>query len=145
MLTIIPVDEDITEEEFLCSEIQNAQERRTECWNWIDVGLDVFWHKYVEIEEEIAYARQMKLQEMYDTFFREEVFIRDIDEETKLYKVKSETGTQYELRILDDGEYFTLFRCDVTDEELEKMTNYYQNIQDIKHVRKLNSGNEVEE
>lgn len=105
----------------------------------------MFWHKYVEIEEEIAYARQMKLQEMYDTFFREEVFIRDIDEETKLYKVKSETGTQYELRILDDGEYFTLFRCDATDEELEKMTNYYQNIQDIKHVHKLNSGNEVEE
>lgn len=73
MLTIIPVDEDITEEEFLCSEIQNAQERRTECWNWTDVGLDVFWHKYVEIEEEIAYLRQMKLQEMYDTFFRDEV------------------------------------------------------------------------
>ena len=73
MRTVIPEDRDMTDEEFLCSEIQNARERRTECWNWQDFDLDVFWHKYVEIEEEIAYLRQMKLQDMYDTFFRDEV------------------------------------------------------------------------
>ena len=73
MREVIPEDKTMTEEEFLCSEIQNARERRTECWNWLDVGLDAFWHKYVEIEEEIAYSRQMKLQKMYDTFFRDEV------------------------------------------------------------------------
>lgn len=73
MLTIIPADTEMNEEEFLCSEIQNARERRTECWNWIDVGLDAFWYKYVEIEEEIAYLRQMKLQEMYHAFFKDEV------------------------------------------------------------------------
>lgn len=73
MIEIIPEDRDMTDEEFLCSEIQNARERRTECWNWLDVDLDVFWHKYVEIEEEIAYSRQIKLQKMYHTFFKDEV------------------------------------------------------------------------
>lgn len=90
----------------------------------------------------------LKPQEMYDTFFKEkkkEVFMEDIDEETKIYKVESEKGTQYELRILDDGEYITLFRCDATDDELERMTNYYQNIQHIRHISKLNRGNKVEE
>lgn len=73
MQNIIPEDKTMTDEEFLCSEIQNARERRTECWNWLDIDLDVFWHKYVEIEEEIAYLRQIKLQEMYGTFFKDEV------------------------------------------------------------------------
>ena len=73
MIEIIPEDRDMTDEEFLCSEIQNSRERRTECWNYLCVDLDVFWHKYVEIEEEIAYLRQMKLQSMYDMFFRDEV------------------------------------------------------------------------
>lgn len=73
MIEIIPEDRDMTDEEFLCSEIQNSRERRTECWNYLCVDLDVFWRKYVEIEEEIAYLRQMKLQEMYHTFFGDEV------------------------------------------------------------------------
>lgn len=73
MIEIIPEDRNMTDEEFLCSEIQNSQERRTECWNYLCVDLDVFWRKYVEIEEEIEYLRQMKLQNMYDTFFGEEV------------------------------------------------------------------------
>lgn len=72
MLEVIPQNRDMTDEEFLCSEIQNTQERRNECWEWLDVGLDVFWQKYVCIEEEIAYSRQMKLQNMYDIFFRDE-------------------------------------------------------------------------
>ena len=70
---VIPEDRDMTDEEFLCSEIQNAQERRTECWNWLDIGLNVFWQKYVNIEEEIAHLRQMKLQQLYDELFRDEV------------------------------------------------------------------------
>lgn len=73
MLEVIPQNRDMTDEEFLCSEMQNAQERRNECWEWLDIGLDVFWQKYVEIEEEIAYSRLIKLQNMYDTFFRDEV------------------------------------------------------------------------
>lgn len=73
MLEVIPQNRDMTDEEFLCSEIQNVQERRNECWEWLDIGLDVFWQKYVEIEEEIAYSRLIKLQNMYDTFFRDEV------------------------------------------------------------------------
>lgn len=73
MIEIIPEDRDMTDEEFLCSEIQNSRERRAECWNWLCIDLDVFWRKYVEIEEEIEYLRQMKLQNMYDTFFGEEV------------------------------------------------------------------------
>ena len=72
MRTVIPEDRDMTDEEFLCSEIQNARERRNECWEWLEIDLDVFWHKYVEIEEETAYSRQMKLQNMYDIFFRDE-------------------------------------------------------------------------
>ena len=73
MREIIPEEKNMTEEEFLCSEIQNSRERRTECWNWLCIDLDVFWRKYVEIEEEIEYLRQMKLQNMYDTFFRDKV------------------------------------------------------------------------
>lgn len=73
MREIIPEEKNMTEGEFLCSEIQNSRERRTECWNWLCIDLDVFWRKYVEIEEEIEYLRQMKLQNMYDTFFRDEV------------------------------------------------------------------------
>lgn len=73
MIEIIPEEKTMTDEEFLCSEIQNALDNRIECWSLLDIDLDVFWHKYVEIEEEIAYSRQMKLQDMYDTFFRDEV------------------------------------------------------------------------
>lgn len=69
---VIPDDRDMTDEEFLCSEIQNAQERRTECWNWQAVDLDVFWQKYVSIEEEIAFLRLMRLQKLYDELFRDE-------------------------------------------------------------------------
>lgn len=72
MRTVIPENRDMTDEEFLCSEIQNAQERRTECWNWQDIDLDVFWQKYVEIEEEVAYSRLIKLQKLYDELFRDE-------------------------------------------------------------------------
>lgn len=72
MRTVIPEDRDMTDEEFLCSEIQNARARRASCWNWLDVDLDIFLHKYVEIEEEIAYLRQMKLQKLYDELFRDE-------------------------------------------------------------------------
>ena len=73
MLEVIPQNRDMTDEEFLCSEIQNTQERRNECWEWLDAGLDVFWQKYVCIEEEIAYSRLIKLQKLHDELFREEV------------------------------------------------------------------------
>lgn len=73
MLEVIPQNRDMTDEEFLCSEMQNTQERRNECWEWLDAGLDVFWQKYVCIEEEIAYSRLIKLQKLYDELFREEV------------------------------------------------------------------------
>ena len=73
MLEVIPQNRDMTDEEFLCSEIQNTQERRNECWEWLDIDLDVFWQKYVCVEEEIAYSRLIKLQKLYDELFREEV------------------------------------------------------------------------
>lgn len=73
MRTVIPEHSNISDLEFLANEIQDTQERLRECRQWQDIDLDVFWQKYVDIEEKIASARQQLLQNLCDELFEIEV------------------------------------------------------------------------
>lgn len=58
-----------------------------------------------------------------------EIFIKDIDEESKLYKITNKAGdTYYVIKELDEGEYLKLFSTLAKAGEPEKMINYYKNI-----------------
>lgn len=72
MRTVIPEHSNMSDLEFLANEIQNTKDRLIECRQWQDIDLDVFWQKYVDIEEKIARARQQLLQNMCDELFKNE-------------------------------------------------------------------------
>lgn len=73
MRGVIPSNRNISDFEFLTNEIQNTKNRLTECLHWQDVGLNVFWQKYVGVEEKVARLRQQLLQNMCDEIFDNEV------------------------------------------------------------------------
>ena len=56
-----------------------------------------------------------------------EIFIRDIDGESKLYKVTNKVGdTYYVIKELDEGEYLEIFSTPASAGEPEKMIGYYK-------------------
>ena len=56
-----------------------------------------------------------------------EIFIRDIDGESKLYKVTNKVGDiYYVIKELDKGEYLEIFCTPVSPGEPEKMIDYYK-------------------
>lgn len=73
MRGVIPSNRNISDFEFLANEIQNTKNRLTECLHWQDVELNVFWQKYVGVEEKVARLRQQLLQNMCDEIFDNEV------------------------------------------------------------------------
>lgn len=61
-----------------------------------------------------------------------EIFIKDIDEESKLYKIINKAGDiYYVIKELEEGEYLKLFSTLAQAGESEKMINYYKNIKKL--------------